>query len=269
MKNYCIEGDIDFMKELKLIKANLANNIPNAVNSAESKNICLITNTPLTDYCVTLACAHRFNYIPLYNDILNHKKKLNTMETTILSAIQIRCPYCRNVQSELLPYYNIPDVKKIHGVNFFNENIGNKKHNEITGICEYVGEDQCTNPLVAKWENGQCYCSYHTCKMACLKSEKLQMLHEKHLAEKKAAILEKQKALEVKKAAAEAKKAAAEAKKAAAEAKKVAAEAKKVATAAKKAAAAEKKKEKEEKKKEKEEKKKEKEEKKKEKDNKQ
>ena len=246
MKNYIIEGDVDFMKELNLVKSNLVNSIPNQVNSAESKNVCLITNEPLTNYCVTLACAHRFNYLPLYFDILTHKKKSNTLESTMLSDIQIRCPYCRNIQSELLPYYNIPDVKKVHGVNWFNENFENKKQGEMIGVCEY--KDQCQNTVVALWQNGKHYCAYHTCKMVCLKSEHMKMLQQKYIADKKLAIIEKQKIAAAKKEAAEAKKivaqekkAAAEAKKEALAAKKAAAEAKKEALAAKKAVLAEKK----------------------------
>jgi hypothetical protein len=242
MKNYIIEGDVDFMKELKLVKSNLVNSIPNTKNSAESNNICLITNEPLTNYCVTLACAHRFNYLPLYFDILTHKKKSNTLESTMLSDIQIRCPYCRNIQSELLPYYNIPDVKKVHGVNWFNENFENKKQGEMIGVCEY--KDECSNTLVALWQNGHHYCAYHTCKMVCLKSENMKMLQQKYIEDKKLAIIEKQKVAAAKKAALEAKKIVAQEKKAALEAKKEAlvkkkaeAQAKKEALAVKKAEA--------------------------------
>jgi hypothetical protein len=236
MKNYIIEGDVDFMKELKLVKSNLVNSIPNTKNSAESNNVCLITNEPLTNYCVTLACAHRFNYLPLYFDILTHKKKSNTLESTMLSDIQIRCPYCRNIQSELLPYYNIPDVKKVHGVNWFNENFENKKQGGMIGVCEY--KDECSNTLVALWQNGKHYCPYHTCKMVCLKNENMKMLQQKNIEDKKLAIIEKQKVAAAKKAAAEAKKEALAIKKAALEAKKIATAEKKAALAAKKEALA-------------------------------
>ena len=36
-------------------------------------NICLISGVPLEDKYITLCCGHKFNYIAIYNEILNQK----------------------------------------------------------------------------------------------------------------------------------------------------------------------------------------------------
>jgi DNA-directed RNA polymerase subunit RPC12/RpoP len=90
-------------------------------NKVESdNNLCLITNQLLIDKFVELSCGHKFNYIPLYNDIYNHKKKFNNMESSAgsLKTDEIRCPYCRNKQNGLLPYYENMGIEKTHGVNY-------------------------------------------------------------------------------------------------------------------------------------------------------
>ncbi len=114
MDKYIIEGNIDFFAELyKSLDDDNSDN--------ESTELCLITNQPLTDKHVILKCGHKFNYIPLFNDVLNHKKKFNNMEGKHgeLNTTQIRCPYCRNKQNELLPYYEELGLDKINGINFY------------------------------------------------------------------------------------------------------------------------------------------------------
>jgi hypothetical protein len=64
-------------------------------------------------------CGHKFNYIPLFKDIDNHKKNFNNMESTSgrLGKNEIRCPYCRKKQTDLLPYYENIGVPKVPGIN--------------------------------------------------------------------------------------------------------------------------------------------------------
>jgi len=114
MTNYIIEGGINFYEELyKSLDVN---------DEAEATPLlCLITSLPLTENFVTMECKHTFNYIPLFNDICNHKKKFNSMEKKMLKATEIRCPYCRHIQTTLLPYYDNMKVIKVHGVNHFSE----------------------------------------------------------------------------------------------------------------------------------------------------
>tara|TARA_B110000008_G_C16903666_1_gene537836 strand:+ start:617 stop:1324 length:708 start_codon:yes stop_codon:yes gene_type:complete len=67
-------------------------------------NVCLITNLPLEHEYITLRCGHKFNYKSIFNEITNQKCQHNQLEVTRLKKNQIKCPYCRNIQTGLLPY---------------------------------------------------------------------------------------------------------------------------------------------------------------------
>ena len=111
-----MEGDIDFFAELY---KSLDDDDNKNKTEEDDDNICLITKKQLTDKFVKMDCGHKFNYIPLYYDILNHKKKFNNMEgtTTRLKQNEIRCPYCRKRSVGLLPHYEDLNLAKISGVN--------------------------------------------------------------------------------------------------------------------------------------------------------
>jgi len=169
MTKYIIEGNIDFYDELY---KSFDHNDDNLDNSVE---LCLISNTPLTKYFVKLECGHSFNYIPLYNDIVNHKKKYNNMEQKILDHLQIRCPYCRKIQYKLLAYYEELGLKKVHGVNFIDETKNFVTENVCKtykwhlGVCcfEVIDSSQniilCPNTIVSKFDDdGKKYCYHHT-----------------------------------------------------------------------------------------------------------
>jgi hypothetical protein len=134
---YNIENNIDFYNELYTSLDNKSNNDEN------NNDLCLITNLPLVNNFVQLKCGHKFNYGPLYKDIFNHKKKFNNMEQikTKLKQNQIRCPYCRNIQDELLPYYENFGYPKEHGVNFFDINKPNYNYSnyivDSNNQCQY------------------------------------------------------------------------------------------------------------------------------------
>jgi hypothetical protein len=158
---YLIEGNIDFFSELYKSLDDEEN--PNKTEL--DNNLCLISKLPLTDNFVKLVCGHQFNYIPLYNDIVNHKLKFNNMEATQghLRSNQIRCPYCRKVQNGLLPYYdNIPGVKKIDKVNYINSDSENKQTNSTNpkfGHCSFMYESINFNPeLPESNENPKMIC---------------------------------------------------------------------------------------------------------------
>jgi hypothetical protein len=92
----------------------------NTIVSDNTSNICLITKEKLEPNHITLSCNHKFNYVPLYNEVVNQKNKQNNMyETTKLSANQIKCPYCRVLTNKLLPYIAYPSVKLIKNVNSY------------------------------------------------------------------------------------------------------------------------------------------------------
>jgi len=142
---YNIENNIDFYKELYSCLHETNDKLENNVHTNENTDICLISNQPLKDNCVELKCGHKFNYEPLYKDIFNYKKKFNNMETikTKLKQTQLRCPYCRNVQDELLPYYEYLGYPKEHGVNFYDIN------KSIHGYSDFIDPNiQCQYQIV-------------------------------------------------------------------------------------------------------------------------
>ena len=221
MVKYIIEGNIDFYEELyksigqeEEIKEPKEPKEPKEgiEQSNEDKQgpvLCLISNMPLTENFVKLECGHKFNYIPLYNDILNHKKKFNIMEHQSLKNIEIRCPYCRKVQQELLPYHKYPGVKEVHGVNYFDPTVVLKNqcaccaHTNmtfITGKCEYVlaeeGEECPNTSVLLLDQNKKYYCLYHKYKMSNDLAKKLHL--DKIAFKKKQIEEEKQKKLDEK-----------------------------------------------------------------------
>uniref|UniRef100_A0A6C0EWY0 Uncharacterized protein n=1 Tax=viral metagenome TaxID=1070528 RepID=A0A6C0EWY0_9ZZZZ len=81
-------------------------------------NYCLISKEKLHPNHITLTCNHKFNYIPIYKEVIYQKNKINTLyEITKLSSYQIKCPYCRSITNNLLPYIPYPSVKIIKNVN--------------------------------------------------------------------------------------------------------------------------------------------------------
>lgn len=110
--NFKIEDDIDFNTEL--MKAICDD------SDDEDNNKCLISNMPLNKIHITLSCNHKFNYESIYNDVIKQKHPTTTiMEITRLKVNQFKCPYCRTVQSKLLPY--LPNqgvnIRRIRGIN--------------------------------------------------------------------------------------------------------------------------------------------------------
>lgn len=97
--------------------SNLIISTPTANDSTEI-NYCLISKEKLHPNHITLTCNHKFNYIPLYKEVIYQKNKTNTLyEITKLSSNQIKCPYCRTITNNLLPYIPYPSVKIIKNVN--------------------------------------------------------------------------------------------------------------------------------------------------------
>ena len=120
-KNYIIEGNIDFYSKIKLNNEDEINK--DTDDYIDYDNICLITGEPLVDKYVSMSCGHKFNYVPLYNDLFNQKYCSNIREEYRLKVNEIRCPYCRIITQKLIPFYEnfcIADdvfVRKIIGVN--------------------------------------------------------------------------------------------------------------------------------------------------------
>ena len=147
MKKYSVEGGIDFFTELyKSLDDEESNH-----KTEEDNNKCLINNQLLTDKFIEMSCGHKFNYLPLYYDILNHKNKFNVLEgsATRLKRNEIRCPYCRKRQTGLLPYYEDLNLPKTCGVNFIEHNYDPDtdfvpSSNQYKK-CEYLSPNICFN----------------------------------------------------------------------------------------------------------------------------
>jgi hypothetical protein len=127
------KNSIDFFSELSKIIQNTsseslteANTNTNTTESSElsnviicpptspssEDNICLISKDKLHPNHITLKCNHKFNYIPIYKEVLYQKTKSNPIyEVTKLQSYQIKCPYCRTITNKLLPFIQYPTVK--------------------------------------------------------------------------------------------------------------------------------------------------------------
>ena len=130
-----VQNSIDFFSELSKIIQNTSseslteantNTNTNTSESSESSNviicpstspssddnICLISKDKLHPNHITLKCNHKFNYIPIYKEVLYQKTKSNPIyEVTKLQSYQIKCPYCRTITNKLLPFIQYPTVK--------------------------------------------------------------------------------------------------------------------------------------------------------------
>lgn len=190
MAIYKIEGGLNFYDELY-------KSLDDSENEDEI-NICQITSLPLVNNFVTLKCNHRFNYHALYKEIYTQKFHFKTYDYhNLLSKKErfkikksqcdyfIRCPYCRNIQFEVLPYYEDLGLEKIYGINSVdgedkqltninNSSLYSTKLNNITftylgatfkkGACCFITKYnvQCSETYVTTLpESNLSYCKYH------------------------------------------------------------------------------------------------------------
>ena len=125
MPNYKIEGNIDFYGSLY----SSLDYDSDDQGSEEKNHICEISGQALTNNHVTLECKHRFNYNALYTEICKQKFDFQSYTSDVLSKTDfqkvrdskldyyIKCPYCRHIQFELLPYHEELGFQKKYGVN--------------------------------------------------------------------------------------------------------------------------------------------------------
>jgi len=103
---YIVDDGIDFYEALKT-----------DIDIKQDANICLITNDTLAENYVKLLCGHTFNYIPLMKDLYG----ANDTKRSKTARFILRCPYCRAVQTEVLPYYNGCGIPYMNGVHISKE----------------------------------------------------------------------------------------------------------------------------------------------------
>ena len=120
--NYKLAENINFYDELY-------KSLDDDESDIDETNLCQITGLELKDRFVTLNCKHVFNYDAIYTEICKQKFEFKTYTSESLSSAElkvwrqrgydyfIRCPYCRSIQYDLLPYYDdMPHIQK-YGVN--------------------------------------------------------------------------------------------------------------------------------------------------------
>jgi hypothetical protein len=176
---YKVEGDINFYETL-------INSLDN--DSDDEELLCKISGFPLEQNVVTLECNHKFNYNALYKEINKQKYEFKTYDTYSLPTkdqlkmkelkidYYIKCPYCRNVQFTILPYYEELGLKKVYGINSLENTYGSykeygSKDYEVTyyGItfkkgtcCENENNFICKSKYVAFLPDTELsYCTFH------------------------------------------------------------------------------------------------------------
>ena len=125
-------GKIDFFKELQTFE----------LTSDEDKT-CLISGMKLdAENSIELECGHQFNYVPLYNEVVKSKSQ-NGLDIRKLNVDEVRCPYCRHIQHNLLPFKPAMRLKRVHGVNWIHvDNCFNIPNINVTlkfdGKCHHM-----------------------------------------------------------------------------------------------------------------------------------
>ena len=198
MSNYVIEGNFDFYKELYESLDDSDNNIDEL-----SAQVCLISNAPLTKHFVELECKHKFNYVSLFKDLVNHKTKFSSLDTHRLKVNEIRCPYCRNKQGNVLPYIEELGLPKEHGVNWINMDLmstSNVIDLKLGQCCWGNGYECSAIHVLTNGSTNLDYCYYHykltARKLLMAQKLKLKLEAKALIAQQKAE--EKQKKLDAK-----------------------------------------------------------------------
>jgi hypothetical protein len=135
------------MEEQNRDNINLFNKILDDNDENDDEDICLITYDTLQDNHIKLDCGHKFNYVPLYNEIVYQKTK-KLLDNVYLKQNEMKCPYCRNVMKRILPFYKYYSVKDIAGVTFPAE------YSLKLYECEYVRNGKKCSKSGCKTNNG-------------------------------------------------------------------------------------------------------------------
>lgn len=232
---YEVEGGIDFFNQLKQMTtpgmaSPAANNTATATAATAAAPRCLITDEPLRRDHITLQCGHKFNYVPLFKEVLfqkcsllpknlssniittyttsnasasssaliptnqtqSHKPGVHSvmynssynLETTKLQYNEIKCPYCRSITPNILPYYPYPDVSKVKYVNI-PPNLSlpcvsceyELSSGDNTVFATNETASSCRSPCIYNEKYGLMLCNKHlnkleTCKPAAARKRK-------------------------------------------------------------------------------------------------
>ena len=133
MTTHKIEGNFNFYDELY-------KSLDDSDDEDET-NKCQITGSLLKDKSVSLECNHHFNYDALYKEICKQKYTFGTYNVKTLSHkdqrkfvtsgfdYYIKCPYCRNIQFTILPYYEELGLEQKYGINCSDKTLESSQNN--------------------------------------------------------------------------------------------------------------------------------------------
>ena len=132
---YEVEGEIDFFNELKQMTS--ASTAPTESTAPR----CLITDEPLRRDHITLQCGHRFNYVPLFKDVLFQKCALlpKNLSASIITTYTKTAPaaVAASAAQSALPTYQTqnPSVLSVTYNSSYNLETTKLQYNEMK--CPY------------------------------------------------------------------------------------------------------------------------------------
>lgn len=145
---YKIEDNLSFFEELE--KEDIL---------SSTDNICYISNLPLEENHITLKCGHKFNSYYIFNEFFNKRFERFMYIQPKLLTINLKCPYCRNKQNEVIPYIEQKGISKIYGINDIEcENYKQNWRCQYLKKTKQMCHSQCTMPFK---ETGIYYCDKH------------------------------------------------------------------------------------------------------------
>lgn len=150
---YVIEGGVNFYDELYKSL--------DQPEDQDNTNLCLITNSPLTETHIKLSCSHCFNYEPLYNEF---KKQRDSFHLSSNTSFRVKCPYCREEPSN--SPFNNETISKTETIYTCKSYYSYLKITEPTQTkCDYIhpGSNNvaCNYPSIVKLGNNNHYCVFH------------------------------------------------------------------------------------------------------------
>jgi len=145
----------------KLLSSSLSDDDEQLQNN---EHICLISQELLDSSHIKLSCSHKFNYNFIYIEIMEQKNNTNLLETQKLKKYQFKCPYCRNIQSGVLPYLQPYPIK--YGVNFPPSKTIKNNNCEYLFLSGKRKNLKCSLPCTKKY----CIQHYHIIQKRSLKT---------------------------------------------------------------------------------------------------
>jgi len=135
---YEIEGGIDFFQELKQMSSIPDNSLSLTID--DNTDRCLITYEKLRKDHVTLKCGHRFNYVPLFKEVLFQKcsllpKNLSTKIITTYTKHANTSAPAPNTPTTPLPTINTNNVTSVLYNSSYNLETTKLHYNEVK--CPY------------------------------------------------------------------------------------------------------------------------------------